>query len=864
VVDPNTFDVTAEVLSNVICEGDDGSVRFNITDATYTGDFELNIYNTEGTPIVDTDDTLEYNDPNVALGQTAPINIPAGSYLVEVIQNGFPTCPQIRAFTITTPSAPITLDTIDIEHAGCNNDQGTALIKPLGGERPFDITLTNTTTSTVYPVAVKVNSHLFENLTAGIYTVDIVDDLGCPETFANVFEILLPTPISGSLQASTLNCEGDTDAVIEFLLTAGRNVTPNYKYVLKKYSDASKSTLLSSTATQVLPTFDNQGAGFYVIFVEDDMGCTFENTIPIEVVNPTEVEGLLELTQSLGCTVDAELQLTASGGTGPYSWSIDGVNFNAMNGINGPNTHVFQNVTADIYQYFIQDNLNCDARFPTNEITINAIEELTIAPVDANIEPTINCFGETTAVIDWIATGGLGNYQYGLFRDHAHTDEVRPYQGSGTFADLPAGTYYVHVQSEDCDVISTPIIITEPEELVVIPTVTDISCFGEEDGRIELDVQFGTAPYQYAISPNLNKLVNDNSFENLAVGDYTVIVQDANGCLEFIEFEIIEPERLLITDLTATPEICADEGNGTITVTPEGGTPPYSTAINSDDDADFVQDRLLIENLAGGDYFVYVRDANGCLVDDLIRVELGADLTADTELIVECTGDTPTTRVNVIFEDPSVESEVLLALDSTDPNDLVIASNFENLTPGDHYIYILHENGCPNTINFTVEEFEPLELSLEQLGLNEITATAIGGKEGYTYYFDGQNNGDDNTFYIKRTDTYVVRVVDENGCEASASIEMEFIDIEIPNFFTPDGDGLNDFWIPRNIQQFPDIFIKIYDRYGREVFRIQDTEEGWNGLYLEAELPTGDYWYVIKLNGEEDDREFVGNFTLYR
>ena len=93
---------------------------------------------------------------------------------------------------------------------------------------------------------------------------------------------------------------------------------------------------------------------------------------------------------------------------------------------------------------------------------------------------------------------------------------------------------------------------------------------------------------------------------------------------------------------------------------------------------------------------------------------------------------------------------------------------------------------------------------------------------------------------------------------------LEFIDIEIPNFFTPDGDGLNDFWIPRNIQQFPDIFIKIYDRYGREVYRIQDTQEGWNGLYQEAELPTGDYWYVIKLNGEDDDREFVGNFTLYR
>jgi gliding motility-associated-like protein len=97
-----------------------------------------------------------------------------------------------------------------------------------------------------------------------------------------------------------------------------------------------------------------------------------------------------------------------------------------------------------------------------------------------------------------------------------------------------------------------------------------------------------------------------------------------------------------------------------------------------------------------------------------------------------------------------------------------------------------------------------------------------------------------------------------------ATIEMEFIDIEIPNFFTPDGDGLNDFWKPRNIEQFPEILIKIFDRYGRVVADDIVNKAGWDGLYKENELPTGDYWYVIKLKGENDDREFVGNFTLYR
>ena len=93
---------------------------------------------------------------------------------------------------------------------------------------------------------------------------------------------------------------------------------------------------------------------------------------------------------------------------------------------------------------------------------------------------------------------------------------------------------------------------------------------------------------------------------------------------------------------------------------------------------------------------------------------------------------------------------------------------------------------------------------------------------------------------------------------------MEFIDIEIPNFFTPNGDGQHDFWMPDNLEIYPEIFISIYDRYGRSVYTFKDNEDGWDGFYQNAELPTGDYWYVIKLNGAADTREFVGNFTLYR
>ena len=56
----------------------------------------------------------------------------------------------------------------------------------------------------------------------------------------------------------------------------------------------------------------------------------------------------------------------------------------------------------------------------------------------------------------------------------------------------------------------------------------------------------------------------------------------------------------------------------------------------------------------------------------------------------------------------------------------------------------------------------------------------------------------------------------------------------------------------------------IFDRYGRELYRMEYGDSGWNGIYNNKELPTGDYWYITKLQGENDDREFIGHFTLYR
>uniref|UniRef100_UPI003593A65C T9SS type B sorting domain-containing protein n=1 Tax=Pricia sp. TaxID=2268138 RepID=UPI003593A65C len=218
--------------------------------------------------------------------------------------------------------------------------------------------------------------------------------------------------------------------------------------------------------------------------------------------------------------------------------------------------------------------------------------------------------------------------------------------------------------------------------------------------------------------------------------------------------------------------------------------------------------------------------------------------------------------------DNSRISEILFALDPIDPTDAVTAlatpdRSWGDLPAGTHIVYIYHENGCTNTVEFSIEAYEPLTLDAQKTGPNELTAIAAGGFGGYEYFFNGESYGSEGIYTTTESGTVEVRVVDERGCVAVASIPFEFTGmLEIPNFFTPNGDNENDFWSPKNREFFPNIEVIIYDRYGRVVAELNKVSE-WNGLYDNKELPSGDYWYVVNQNDKRSTR-YVGHFTLYR
>ena len=363
---------------------------------------------------------------------------------------------------------------------------------------------------------------------------------------------------------------------------------------------------------------------------------------------------------------------------------------------------------------------------------------------------------------------------------------------------------------------------------------------------------------------------NRKTFTDLAPRSYEVIIQDDLGCTITQTITITEPTELVAGIADSTPETCLGDADGTVTLQVNGGTPPYEFAVNSSDPADFAPNpSQFFDNLAGGDtYVIFVRDSQGCETNVIVPVGIGVDLMPEAIVTYGCEGIFPNNSVEVAVQDTGQYPFLLFALDPVDPTDAITAQatdvrEWGDLVAGDHTVYIYHQNGCTTSVDFTIDAYDPLTLGVVKTAANEITATATGGYGGYEYFFNNVSYGSDNVYTANQDETVTVRVVDLRGCEAVVAFPFDFTGmLDIPNFFTPDGDNMNDFWYPRNRDFFPNIEVIIYDRYGRVVARLDQVSK-WDGNYDGKPVPTGDYWYVVNANDKEK-QQYVGHFTLYR
>jgi gliding motility-associated-like protein len=293
---------------------------------------------------------------------------------------------------------------------------------------------------------------------------------------------------------------------------------------------------------------------------------------------------------------------------------------------------------------------------------------------------------------------------------------------------------------------------------------------------------------------------------------------------------------------------------------------PYSVALDNPagpfEIGSATQTQFDFTNLKGGTHKVFVQDANKCVIDFIVQLNEAVKLNPSTIVNYDCVNNSQHNLVTVNLDSSITDfSLVQFALDggAYQPTNV-----FSNLTPGDHFIRVKHNNGCvKDSPVFNIKKVDPLILSLKEGGLNEIIAVANGGGGNYKYTFDGEFNDTNSSYIYYKTQDYLVTVQDANGCKTTVTQKFNYIDICTPNYFTPNGDGLNDTWAPGCTINYKNLTFSVLDRYGRELGNYH-LGESWDGKYQGVELPSGDYWYVLKLNNSKDDREFVGHFTLYR
>jgi gliding motility-associated-like protein len=192
------------------------------------------------------------------------------------------------------------------------------------------------------------------------------------------------------------------------------------------------------------------------------------------------------------------------------------------------------------------------------------------------------------------------------------------------------------------------------------------------------------------------------------------------------------------------------------------------------------------------------------------------------------------------------------------------STNTINVTsPGNYSVKVTNINGCIATKTFdvsasgiavitgaTINDFDGNENSVL------IEYTGVGN---YEFSLDGSFFQDNPLFNAVAPGDYLVYARDKNGCGLSNPFKIYVLDY--PRYFTPNGDGFNDFWEIKNLNLLPKSKITIFDRYGKLLKELRSTSSGWNGTFNGYALPSDDYWFNLIF---EDGRIIKGHFSLKR
>lgn len=818
-------------------------------------------------------------------------NLPAGTYNVTIKDSH--NCTKSEETEITEPS-PITIDmqsSTDVSQCAGNSD-GSITVIASGGAEPLGYSIDGVN---FQPAG------QFTALSAGNYTVTITDQNGCLETLD--FTISEPDAIEIANEDITdVSCNGGDNGEIAVMADGGTGTL--------QFS-------LDGGDLQPSGTFSNLAAGFYQMVIKDGNNCTLEKNYTVD--EPTAISMTNQSQNNVTCYGgnSGQVYITANGGTGLLLFSI--------NSIDWQNNGLFEDLTEGTYKVKTRDENMCydsinvyisqpDEIVITDQIVNNSTTcndndgsitvianggtpplvyslnnsvpqssgvfenlypgDYTVTVSDANdcevvlnltitqSEPIIietfetqdvSCNGQNDGTITIAATGGAPPLEYSI--------NGITFQSSGEFTGLPPDNYPVTVRDVNNCTETEYAYINEPNPLVATPVsvVNVLGCYGDATGAIEVAATGGTPPLEYSVDGS--NFVTSPLFENLTAGIYNVTVRDVNLCTSTLELQITEPPQL-VADLSAVQISCNGEQDGASDLDVTGGTLPYSFSWSCDS---ITQN---VSNLQPGSYTVTVTDNNGCTSTAAMDIVEPPELNVSIDVIdISCNG----------ANDGQID---VTALGGTGPytyNWLPDASQSEdrqNLVPGFYTVRITDSYNCTTSATANITEPPKLTGSIEKTDVSyigqsdgELDLSVFGGTEPYSYLWSNGSNTEDITNLP--VGDYAVYVTDNNGCQLYLTKKIEPLTTEvtdIPNAFSPNGDGVNDKWVVQNIAKYPNATLKIFDVHGNIVYEEEGSIQPWNGTDNNGiELPSQTvYYYVIVLDTNGRTAPLTGSITIIR
>ncbi|WP_343670748.1 T9SS type A sorting domain-containing protein [Chitinophaga sp.] len=647
-------------------------------------------------------------------------DLTSGTYQAMVSDT---TCNDMKSISITLTEPPALVSTINVFGVTCS----------LPADGRIDIAAPGAIIALYNEEGVPQSS--FSGLPAGNYTIRLSDNdhPACPSRDTTV-ALTAPIPLSLQLiKIDSVSCHGAND---------GR---------LQVAGNGSGNRFLLSGPVQMTNTtgdFDHLPAGEYTVQVKrNNPACNDVLSCQYTIYERPPLQVTIQ-TGPITCynAANGHMQAHVKGGTGVYHYTWEK--------LRQPNWFAtgsqVEEVEPGTYSVTITDN---ECNITSDTVVITNPLPLTIDEV--RIKEAI-CL-EDGAAFDITASGGDGRYTFDYSWDHGeiysplaqiHTSgeyDIRVTDGQGCMAWAP-DTYTIHL----------------PDSLYFQVDLTNITCRGNDDGRIDISAS-GNA---YSLSYSLDNSDWQESavFDRLLAGDYMVYVIDDGGCTKSMAVKLSEdttrpPLEIKVTGSNGV--YCGGDTTGAINFAASGGMAPYKYSL---DDTNWATNSYF-SGLSAGTYTIRAKDAYGCAAKYpfLITAEDPVIHLSAVVTPVQCYGSS-TGELNVavaggdgIYHYSWLESSL-----ST--------GNLTQLKSGEYHLSVTDGKGCMQSALYTVPQPPPLTMHINTTGVCDglrdgvIKVLANGGTMNYAYSLGDANWTYDSLFTHLAPGDYTVVIKDANDC----------------------------------------------------------------------------------------------------